>query len=410
MIVLATLSVSDGATNFAARAPVSPHNRTRTGGFFNGGGPAPGGRGGVAEVGRRRGRRAGRGQPVLAVLRHAAAPAEHAAGPRAHGHVRARHAGQPVRLPRQGGAGRGYGLGHPGLLRRQGRRAQGRAHHGHPGQNGGGGAARAGGRGGVRAHGLLPRARAHARDLRGGWQEVAAAGARLQDVPVHRHHVRGALLGRRHLPGADGQGGLLAAAGLLRGQPLGVCGLEAMDNHFSQPVVGYFPPEILLSSRPAEHVLDFADVTKEQLDTFDFPFHFVVERTAIMHGLGCWFTVDFLGSDARVVLSTAPHDAGTHWYQCRLLLTTPVAVNASQSVSGNLHFVANKKFSYDIDIEGALWLLYLTWNREIAAGCYRALPQTSMMWSIAFLTQGSKAALEAAAAVFCVLGELPLAI
>ncbi|KAG2774871.1 Histone-arginine methyltransferase [Phytophthora cactorum] len=126
---------------------------------------------------------------------------------------------------------------------------------------------------------------------------------------------------------------------------------RAMDNHFSQPVVGYFPPDILLSSRFAEHVLDFADITKDQLDTFDFPFHFVVERTAIMHGLGCWFTVDFLGSDARVVLSTAPHDAGTHWYQCRLLLSTPVAVNASQSVSGNLHFVANKKFSYDIDLE-----------------------------------------------------------
>uniref|UniRef100_H3GWQ9 type I protein arginine methyltransferase n=1 Tax=Phytophthora ramorum TaxID=164328 RepID=H3GWQ9_PHYRM len=134
---------------------------------------------------------------------------------------------------------------------------------------------------------------------------------------------------------------------------------RAVENHFSQPVVGYFPPEILLTSRPADHVLDFADVTKEQLDTFDFPFHFVVERTAIMHGLGCWFTVDFLGSDARVVLSTAPQDAGTHWYQCRLLLATPVAVNASQSVSGNLHFVANKKFSYDIDLEGTVATLSL---------------------------------------------------
>ncbi|KAF1779314.1 S-adenosyl-L-methionine-dependent methyltransferase [Phytophthora cactorum] len=109
---------------------------------------------------------------------------------------------------------------------------------------------------------------------------------------------------------------------------------RAMDNHFSQPVVGYFPPDILLSSRFAEHVLDFADITKDQLDTFDFPFHFVVERTAIMHGLGCWFTVDFLDR-----------------MHCRLLLSTPVAVNASQSVSGNLHFVANKKFSYDIDLE-----------------------------------------------------------
>uniref|UniRef100_A0AAV1TF50 type I protein arginine methyltransferase n=1 Tax=Peronospora matthiolae TaxID=2874970 RepID=A0AAV1TF50_9STRA len=126
---------------------------------------------------------------------------------------------------------------------------------------------------------------------------------------------------------------------------------RAMDNHFSQPVVGYFPPEILLSSKPAEHVLDFATISQEELHTFDFPFHFVVERTAIVHGLGCWFTVDFVGSDARVVLSTAPQDAGTHWYQCRLLLSTPVAVNASQSISGNLHFVANKKFSYDVDLE-----------------------------------------------------------
>lgn len=129
---------------------------------------------------------------------------------------------------------------------------------------------------------------------------------------------------------------------------------QAMTNHFSQPVVGYFPPDILLSSRYAEHVVNFAEVTKEQLDSFDFPFHFVVERTAIMHGLGCWFTVDFLGSDTRVVLSTSPHDAGTHWYQCRLLLSTPIAVNASQSVSGNVHFVANKKFSYDIDLEVCL--------------------------------------------------------
>lgn len=70
-----------------------------------------------------------------------------------------------------------------------------------------------------------------------------------------------------------------------------------------------------------------------------------------MHGLGCWFTVDFIGSTSRVVLSTAPDEPGTHWYQCRLLLPTPMAVNASQTVSGNLHFVANKKFSYDIEMD-----------------------------------------------------------
>lgn len=132
---------------------------------------------------------------------------------------------------------------------------------------------------------------------------------------------------------------------------------RAVENHFSQPVVGYFPPEILLSSQPATHELDFKTVTAQQLDTFDMPFRFVIERTAILHGLGCWFTVDFLGSTARVVLSTAPDQQGTHWYQCRLLLPTPIAVNATQTVSGNLHFVGNKKFSYDIDVEGTTRLV-----------------------------------------------------
>ncbi|KAI9905324.1 hypothetical protein PsorP6_013540 [Peronosclerospora sorghi] len=135
------------------------------------------------------------------------------------------------------------------------------------------------------------------------------------------------------------------------GVNLSSLGTQALHNHFSQPVVGYFAPEILLSSRPAEHVFDFASVTPAELECFDFPFRFVIERTAMMHGLGCWFTVDFVGANARIVLSTAPHDAGTHWYQCRFLLPTPIAVNATQSVSGNLHFVANKKFSYDIDVE-----------------------------------------------------------
>ena len=38
-------------------------------------------------------------------------------------------------------------------------------------------------------------------------------------------------------------------------------------------------------------------------------------------------------------------------YQCRLLLATPIAVNASQSVSGTMRFQVNKKYSYDIELE-----------------------------------------------------------
>ncbi|TYZ59087.1 hypothetical protein PybrP1_007207 [[Pythium] brassicae (nom. inval.)] len=135
------------------------------------------------------------------------------------------------------------------------------------------------------------------------------------------------------------------------GLDLSVLRARAVENHFSQPVVGYFPADMLLATQPATHVLDFKDVAVEALHTFDMPFRFEITKTAIMHGLGCWFTVDFLGSNAHVTLSTAPDEPGTHWYQCRLLLPTPIAVNASQTVSGNLHFVANKKFSYDIEME-----------------------------------------------------------
>lgn len=77
-----------------------------------------------------------------------------------------------------------------------------------------------------------------------------------------------------------------------------------------------------------------------------------MSNVAIMHGLAAWFTVDFIGSQTRVVLSTAPDQPGTHWYQCRLLLSTPLAVNASQCIHGNLHFKANKKYSYDIEMQG----------------------------------------------------------
>ncbi|ETW00356.1 hypothetical protein H310_07002 [Aphanomyces invadans] len=126
---------------------------------------------------------------------------------------------------------------------------------------------------------------------------------------------------------------------------------EAMENHFSQPIVGYFSPSILMASAPVERVLDFRSITEDEFHTFDIPFRFECNKTAIMHGLACWFTVDFIGTNATVVLSTGPWDTGTHWYQCRLLLKQPIAVNSSQAIYGNLHFTANNKFSYDIEME-----------------------------------------------------------
>jgi histone-arginine methyltransferase CARM1 len=57
-----------------------------------------------------------------------------------------------------------------------------------------------------------------------------------------------------------------------------------------------------------------------------------------------------LGASAHVELSTSPDHPVTHWYQCRLLLIDPIAVNRGQIISGSMTFNANKKFSYDIQI------------------------------------------------------------
>jgi histone-arginine methyltransferase CARM1 len=69
-----------------------------------------------------------------------------------------------------------------------------------------------------------------------------------------------------------------------------------------------------------------------------------------MHGLAGWFDMDFLGSQETVTLPTGPQCPGTHWYQCRLLLLEPIAVNKGQVVTGKLHFHANEFFSYFIDM------------------------------------------------------------
>jgi len=56
---------------------------------------------------------------------------------------------------------------------------------------------------------------------------------------------------------------------------------EAMDNHFSQPVVGYFSPSCLLSGNPVSKVLNFSTIGLDEFETFDIPFQFTVNQTGI---------------------------------------------------------------------------------------------------------------------------------
>lgn len=149
---------------------------------------------------------------------------------------------------------------------------------------------------------------------------------------------------------------------------------QALVDHFSQPVVGYFAPKTLLTAETCTHLVDFSVDEPESLHDFDVPFAFRVNRTALMHGIAGWFDVLFAGrayvimqavlgfvwshpvfhvrgwacGRNKVTLSTGPYAQGTHWYQCRFLLREPLAVNAGQHVSGVMRFHANDKYSYDI--------------------------------------------------------------
>lgn len=125
---------------------------------------------------------------------------------------------------------------------------------------------------------------------------------------------------------------------------------KANVEYFSQPVVGYVPSSSLISSQRTVHTIDFNSVSCSELQKFTIPFSFRVDRTSIMHGIAGWFDINFIGTEEVIQLSTAPDCPGTHWYQCRMLLHEPLAINRGQCISGMLQFEANDKYSYNIDM------------------------------------------------------------
>ena len=123
---------------------------------------------------------------------------------------------------------------------------------------------------------------------------------------------------------------------------------QSMKEVFAMPVVGYFHPSILLSTDRASKVFDFRTCSVEDLKNFAMPFNFTISRAGVVHGIAGWFDCDFMGTQNVVPLKTGPEAPGTHWYQCRLLFSSPLGVNAGQRVSGTVTFAANDSFSYDV--------------------------------------------------------------
>lgn len=119
--------------------------------------------------------------------------------------------------------------------------------------------------------------------------------------------------------------------------------------HFRQPVVDYINPEFLVAPHCTTR-FDFSTCTVESLHNIEMPFNFEISRPCLIHGIAGWFDAIFEGTDSVVTLSTAPWQPGTHWYQIRFLLETPLAVNAGQNLVGTVKMDANNLQSYYVKV------------------------------------------------------------
>eukprot|EP00421_Protoceratium_reticulatum_P042147 CAMPEP_0168456266 /NCGR_PEP_ID=MMETSP0228-20121227/51201_1 /TAXON_ID=133427 /ORGANISM="Protoceratium reticulatum, Strain CCCM 535 (=CCMP 1889)" /LENGTH=588 /DNA_ID=CAMNT_0008471185 /DNA_START=61 /DNA_END=1824 /DNA_ORIENTATION=- len=119
--------------------------------------------------------------------------------------------------------------------------------------------------------------------------------------------------------------------------------------HFRQPIVDYINPECLVS-KPHTTRFDFQTVTIESLHKIEINFDFEIHQPCLVHGMAGWFDALFEGTNNSITLSTAPWTPGTHWYQIRFLLETPLAVNAGQHIQGHLRMEANNLQSYYVKL------------------------------------------------------------
>jgi len=127
----------------------------------------------------------------------------------------------------------------------------------------------------------------------------------------------------------------------------------ASQQSFAQPVIGCVDPAqfIAAEEQMCSHTINFETASIADLNEIEVPFSFRISRNSLMHGVVCWFDVDFTGSQNIVTLSTSPRAPTTHWYQIRLLLANPLGVNTGQRVDGRVLMRANEKFSYDVLLE-----------------------------------------------------------
>ncbi|XP_033096886.1 histone-arginine methyltransferase CARMER-like isoform X1 [Anneissia japonica] len=125
---------------------------------------------------------------------------------------------------------------------------------------------------------------------------------------------------------------------------------SALQEYLRQPIVDTFDIRICLA-KSIKHEVDFLKTHETDLHRIEIPLEFTAHQTGSIHGLAFWFDIAFIGTTNTTWLSTSPTEPLTHWYQVRCLLKAPIFIKAGKKLRGKVTMVANKRQSYDIDME-----------------------------------------------------------
>lgn len=81
---------------------------------------------------------------------------------------------------------------------------------------------------------------------------------------------------------------------------------HSLREMLSQPLIGYFNANQLVTDDKATYLIDFCHNKPEDLHEIDIPFRLKINKACVINGIANWFDVSFNGSKEVVVLSTAP--------------------------------------------------------------------------------------------------------
>ncbi|KAI6178930.1 hypothetical protein M3Y98_00555200 [Aphelenchoides besseyi] len=145
---------------------------------------------------------------------------------------------------------------------------------------------------------------------------------------------------------------------------------QAFTEVFKQPVIDTWPTSILCSE-VTFWSYNFEKDSEEKLHEISIPFELKITRSCLMHGLAFWFDVSFIGSQATFVLSTAPSEPLTHWYQVRCFISEPMIVHPNDVCTGYVNLTANERLSYDIDLRVNVNGVEKTNRLDLKNPCFR---------------------------------------